>query len=1283
MPRYFLHFLFVLLLLPTMAKATHIVGGEMNYTCLGNNQYEITLTIFRDCFYGNPAAWFDNPASVGVFDVDNNLLQDIRMTLMNNDTLAPVLSSICFVVPPDVCVHTTTYRDTIELLPRIGGYQLAYQRCCRNQTIVNIIDPLDSGATYGVTISERALLECNSNAKFQEWPPLYICVDEPILFDQSAIDVDGDSIVYKLCTPLLGATPATPQPQPPNNPPYAPINWESPFGVDNMLNGFPGDEELAIDPQTGLLTGLPNTQGQFVVGICVEEYRDGELISTTRRDFQYNVGVCGRAVSAFFAPSIQCESFTVDFRNESLNADDFLWQFNDPNNPGAFSTEPNPSYTFQDTGRYTIALIAEPGTICQDTAFQEVYIQENSLFPDFFVDFIACSDSLTLQVNDLTIDTISNPATWLWEVLPQGLESAEQNPTFSFTSSEIITLRLTVTAENGCDKVFEQTVPIELVEEELLADTVTICLGDEVFINPIFNSSYRYNWEASPWIGNSLNPNPQVSPDTTTTFRVTITDADEFCRIEREITVAVLEELTLDLPDDFTTCDPEVLLTVSGNRPGQFFWDTTPAFATVFSEEDTVVVEPFGQMDYYVLLRDEFGCTATDSVRVVGNGINGEILGNTVRCLQDTFGLFYMIEDVTDTLSYSWSPTDAIIIGEQTRAPILSYTDPGTFTLFVDLENQLGCTLMDSVELTILDTEFQEDFVVQTQCSGFTVQFVGTSVNAPFFVWDFGDPAAPNAGALGAETIYTYPEAGTYEVMVTLSPEVECPDTLLRSIMVGEPAINLDFDWEYVSCGDSAVVQFNDLSVNTQSSFLSRTWEFSTGLQSTDANPQLTIYESTVITATLVLTSDDGCVDSLTQTFPIEVLVETLSDTLVSCPREGVSLNPDFNAAYLYEWSPPDFLDDPSAPNPTAIPTDDQLYVVRISNAEQTCFIGRAVFVQAPMPITYTLSQDTTTCASPVPLFANSPQEVIYEWSADSLFQSIVDMGANIELAVSNADTVYVRLTDAFGCQVRDEVAIDNKGIDVFLNAEQTICIGDTAQLEVANRSDNPISIDWSPESGLISGQGTGIVLVSPAESTTYNVAISNEFGCQLDTTIALSIFNFVPPLAVDAQPDTLLGPGQVDLSATDDLNYNYTWMPPAFLNDATIANPLANINETTTFDVQIRDQNGCVNSRSVTVVVLPLICDEPNIFVPSGFTPDNDGLNDQLFVRGNIVDQLYFVIYNRWGQKVFETRDQNVGWDGRFEEKELSSDVFGYYLQVECIGGELYSKKGNITLIR
>ena len=178
---YLLFIVFAQIFIVQKAFATHIIGGEMNYKCLGNNKYQITLTIYRDCFNGVPP--FDSIAQVGIFNNKFQLIDSIQMKLNPDDTIKVALSDTCLFVPKNVCVHTTTYIDTITLLPIAGGYILAYQRCCRNFTIVNIIEPNKTGATFSVVISEDAIKACNSSAKFKNWPPIFICVNEPIKFD--------------------------------------------------------------------------------------------------------------------------------------------------------------------------------------------------------------------------------------------------------------------------------------------------------------------------------------------------------------------------------------------------------------------------------------------------------------------------------------------------------------------------------------------------------------------------------------------------------------------------------------------------------------------------------------------------------------------------------------------------------------------------------------------------------------------------------------------------------------------------------------------------------------------------------------------------------------------------------------------------------------------------------------------------------------------------------------------------------------------------------------------
>jgi len=155
------------------AKATHIVGGELYYTYLGNNQYEIRLTVYRDCFYGNPP--FDSPALIGVWNANNSFVYAVDLFPNDSATIPPIINSPCFVPPTNVCYRVCNYYGTITLPPIAGGYQLAYQRCCRNQTIINIVTPLDVGAAFYAYIPGTAITNVNSNPVFTQLPPPFIC----------------------------------------------------------------------------------------------------------------------------------------------------------------------------------------------------------------------------------------------------------------------------------------------------------------------------------------------------------------------------------------------------------------------------------------------------------------------------------------------------------------------------------------------------------------------------------------------------------------------------------------------------------------------------------------------------------------------------------------------------------------------------------------------------------------------------------------------------------------------------------------------------------------------------------------------------------------------------------------------------------------------------------------------------------------------------------------------------------------------------------------------------
>lgn len=349
-----------------MAGATHIVGGEMNYTYLGNNRYRVRLDLYIDCINGEAGAIAsDATAYFGVWDGNTRRMIFGYPTEVSRSGPQRVQKTNynCISVAPNACVDRYWYETTLTLAPRTGGYIISFQRCCRNNTISNLSDPGGNGANYWTTIPDPRTLpdkKENSSAVFKELPPNFLCTNTPLKFDHSAADADGDSLAYDLFWPYTGGT--RQQPRPNNgtggsleNPPFSLITWA---GSYNHLNPIDGNPALSIDEKTGFLTLTPTRVGQYVVGIRVREYRRGQLISETKRDYQFNVQACViDVVASYFSPSIIC-GFNYQFRNTSSGGQRFHWDFGVAGTRADTSNQTQPTFTFPGPGLYTVRLYA-------------------------------------------------------------------------------------------------------------------------------------------------------------------------------------------------------------------------------------------------------------------------------------------------------------------------------------------------------------------------------------------------------------------------------------------------------------------------------------------------------------------------------------------------------------------------------------------------------------------------------------------------------------------------------------------------------------------------------------------------------------------------------------------------------------------------------------------------------------------------------------------------------------------------------------------------------------
>jgi gliding motility-associated-like protein len=248
-----------------------------------------------------------------------------------------------------------------------SGYVISYQRCCRTPTITN----LPSGVLQGLTCTVQippASVGSNSSARFDEYPPIALCLGEDMVFDHSATDPDGDVLMYDLFTPYAGADAFDPAPAVASPPPYSGILWAPGFSGNAPIDGAPG---LMVDGVTGELTVHPTVLGSYAAAVRVREFRDGVLLSSTIRDLRFDVVACDAFIASVIAeqgPDERCTGLTIELENESINGQSWHWDMGVSGTNGDTSNLAEPSWTYADTGTYAVTLIANPGWPCADTS---------------------------------------------------------------------------------------------------------------------------------------------------------------------------------------------------------------------------------------------------------------------------------------------------------------------------------------------------------------------------------------------------------------------------------------------------------------------------------------------------------------------------------------------------------------------------------------------------------------------------------------------------------------------------------------------------------------------------------------------------------------------------------------------------------------------------------------------------------------------------------------------------------------------------------------------------
>lgn len=270
-----------------ISHASHIIGGEVYYDYLGNNQYKITIEIYRDC---TSNMGYDSPLKYTVFHANGTVFSEFTIPQFIITTTPVVYSNPCNLGAGETCIERALYKDTVLLPQNSTGYTVAYQRCCWAGNIDNLFDPTNNGITLSAFIPGSLTSAVPNNAaRFDNNPPKILCTNQVTEFDHKATDSDGDQLNYSLVNPNLGGNTSNVEPNPETAPPFTPVTWMPTFSATVPLGAA---SSTSIDSITGIITFSPYMIGNYLVGVQVDELRNGLVITSKIQTYCYKVIGC-------------------------------------------------------------------------------------------------------------------------------------------------------------------------------------------------------------------------------------------------------------------------------------------------------------------------------------------------------------------------------------------------------------------------------------------------------------------------------------------------------------------------------------------------------------------------------------------------------------------------------------------------------------------------------------------------------------------------------------------------------------------------------------------------------------------------------------------------------------------------------------------------------------------------------------------------------------------------------------------------------------------------------
>lgn len=816
--------------------------------------------------------------------------------------------------------------------------------------------------------------------------------------------------------------------------------------------------------------------------------------------------------------------------------------------------------------------------------------------------------------------SVANPMNWSW-AFGDGSSDSIQNPTHVYSYPGTYQIDLTLTDSNGCIDNYSTLLIIDQVYDIDLGVDTNLC-GGSLLLDASVGANVNYTWSTG-------QIDSAIIASVSAIYSVEIDNNG--CKSRDSIVVKVMNVPTA-LFSSTAACQNKTIIFTDSSlyNVTTWTWDFGDGNFAYIPSPNHSYISP-GTYALSLSIIDTNGCVDTNNTNIVVD--TAFVLGidnDTILC-QDTLAISAY---GPANANYSWSNS---VSGQN-----ITVDSSGVYVCIV---SRGGCTEQDSIDVTLFDTPIADFALPLDSCNNTIHNFTNTSTGS-IVQWNWN---ISNGNSYITQDITTNLDSGSYTIELIVENIDGCSDTMLKSISI--IPIELELGNDTTLCG-------GNLLLNAQLSY-SVNYSWSDGSSGSSLNVDSTgIYFLEI--------NNLGCLERDTISVIIHAPPVANYSYSGGCELKPIDFFDQSIGSPLYwVWN---FGDGniSSDQNPSHSYANHGNYSVILQIVDSnlcTHLVGNIITIDSSFSLI--MDPDTSLCATNLDITAHAPINANYFWSNNAVTST-----TNV-----NISGLYVVTVTRGSCTETDTIDITLLDIpNADFSLPQDSC--DNVLHEIFdNSSSDVIHWTWLIDS-VFSDSTQNMTDTLPAGLHNVQLIVTTAYGCK--DNIIRNI-NIIPAVASGAvSNDTIVYenyPAEIWASG----GQSYVWSPSITLDDAYRSDPTAISDETTYYYVTITDQFGCVITDSVLVEIL----DDYQIYIPSAFTPNADGKNDLYRLGGNGIMDFYMILYNRYGEIVFETSDINDSWDGYFRGKEADSGTFAYYITIKYMNQDEKVHKGSFTLYR